>query len=787
MKIETNVFPIINLNELTSAYRLYRIRGLQKMQPEYYQNCQALIKKLSFALRSPVTVIHRDADTFLVVRDDAAQPPSPFPLVRTTAYFDRVEGQQHLDFAVRNPENDEICLRFLQFMLQTPLSGNPTLWQPAAGKPFFRRIPADTSNGFHRYVGFSMRAVVTAAGGLGICVDVAHKLVSARPLPSKMDLTTFRSWRGRHCIYHFGHQWYEIQLQELGDVTVSEHEVRENDKASTLLDYIVARSRKPIAEELAALPHDASLAYYYNNQGQLRAAPLGLCYVVRDNADWAGRNTHARSIMRPNERHALIRQLVNDNLQGSRFGGIQIQVSPNPEAITPKMFIVPDLGFGNSRVLSVRGTSGAQNTTLEELGRTRAALLRDRSAGFYVTDPLQRQYLFLPQSVHDSFGGQFVTDLKKSVDELFPQERGYDPVIVPYNDRGPKTFVDQGKAILAAAEAHRGKSGFGLVMIHATADRGPRQHDQLAAYVIKKLRELDIWVAVNHSDVGKECYRSVTLRDGSVVYQPRPELRSKLNGYLRIVALNKILLTNERWPFVLATPLHADLIVGIDVKHHTAGFTVVAKNGTYIWTICQKSSQKERLSADHVRKQIIEIVRREATALTPIRSIAIHRDGRTFPSELEGIRAAVNTLRQEGLVSSDSTYAVLEIPKTSAAPYRMFEAIATSDRGRVENPQVGTYHIISQADAYLCTTGRAFYRPGTVRPLHVKYIEGSLPFESALEDFYFLTALAWTRPEDCSRIPVTMKLTDRRLGDDSGEFDEDAIEFSDISSMEAHA
>src|SRR6516162_997920 len=45
---------------------------------------------------------------------------------------------------------------------------------------------------------------------------------------------------------------------------------------------------------------------------------------------------------------------------------------------------------------------------------------------------------------------------------------------------------------------------------------------------------------------------------------------SGMNGYLQNVALNKILLTNNFWPFVLATPLHADLTIGIDVKNQTA-------------------------------------------------------------------------------------------------------------------------------------------------------------------------------------------------------------------------
>jgi len=35
--------------------------------------------------------------------------------------------------------------------------------------------------------------------------------------------------------------------------------------------------------------------------------------------------------------------------------------------------------------------------------------------------------------------------------------------------------------------------------------------------------------------------------------------------------------------------------------------------------------------------------------------------------------------------------------------------------------------------------------------------------------------LAWTRPEDCSRYPVTLKLTDRWLGEEASEFDEEAL------------
>jgi len=74
---ETNLFPITNLSELSAAYRLYRIRGLRPEHPPHFQNRQALISRLSFRLRNPVTIIDRQGTPHLVVRDDGEEPPSP--------------------------------------------------------------------------------------------------------------------------------------------------------------------------------------------------------------------------------------------------------------------------------------------------------------------------------------------------------------------------------------------------------------------------------------------------------------------------------------------------------------------------------------------------------------------------------------------------------------------------------------------------------------------------------------------------------------------------------------
>lgn len=785
--LETNVFPITNLRILSSAYRTYRIRGLRAADAEYHQNLQLLVRRLSYSLRSPVTTMSKGGEPLLVIRDDAPEPQSPFPLVRGMAYLEQLPGTHTLDYAAGSPETDPIRLRFVQFMLQAPLSSHPQLWQPGAGEPFFEKAAAETFGTLGRFQGFAVRAVLTSDGGIGLCVDVKSKFIATRPLPTHITRDQFRRWKRRHFIYHYGHQWYDVQATELGDLNVTEHCVRRNDEWVTLLDFIVDASRKPIPQELAELPHDAAVLHYQNNTGESRAAPAALCYPVSDTQEPEVQRFHHTTILPPAERRELIHRFVRRYVQNLRFGGTTVTISASPLTVPTRIFSLPDYRFGNGVTVSVRGTPGAVRETLDTIGRTRAALLRDKSAGFYSTDPLNRQYLLLPQSVADSWGSQFRRDLCRAVDDLFPQEHPYDPILVTYNDRKPRTFVDQGNAICEAAQRHCTKSGFAVVMVHHV-NQNPRQHDELAAMVIRKLRDLDVWAAVNHSATGQECYHLTHGPGGQPRYGIRHEKRGRFSGYLRNVALNKVLLTNERWPFVLATPLHADLIVGIDVKHNTAGFTVVGRRGESIRTICRTSSQRERLLSEQVKKHLVEIVTEEAGATArPIESVVIHRDGRAYDSELDGARKAMVVLRGQGVVAADATLTILEIPKTAPAPLRLFDVQpATGGRRVVENPQVGTHHVIGGTDGYLCATGRAFRRAGTVQPLHVRYVEGAMSFEHCLEDLYSLTALAWTRPEDCTRYPISMKLTDRRLGEDAAQFDADALEFAESGAEEVN-
>jgi hypothetical protein len=340
--------------------------------------------------------------------------------------------------------------------------------------------------------------------------------------------------------------------------------------------------------------------------------------------------------------------------------------------------------------------------------------------------------------------------------------------------------MDQARAILKVVEEQCDKPGHALVMIHHLPSRKNHEEDPLAAMVVRELRSrFDLAAAVMHSAVGQECYVLRANKAGEPAYVPHPRQRGKLTGYLQMVAINKVLLLNERWPFVLATPLHADLVVGIDVKHHTAGFILVDRYGERIRALLKNSAQKEKLRDDQTESYLLELVRaeREAQRDQQMQHLVIHRDGRIWPSEVAGIQRAFKRLQRQRILSDDATLTILDIPKTSPCYFRLF---TVSERGkgiRVDNPQIGQWEVRGH-DGYICSTGRAFPHPGTTQPLHVRKIEGPMPMEDCLEDISYLCALAWTKPDDCARGPITTKLNDRFLSDEATQYDAEGLEYS---------
>jgi hypothetical protein len=782
--LETNVFEITNLNELKSNYKLYRIRGLSKDQDEYDQNKQILIRKLSYELNSPATIIERDEGPYLVLRQDSLEPQSPYTLVRTVAYFDLTDKMLDLDFENPTDETITICQRFLQFGLNGGLHNHQDVWQPSAGQPFFYRKPVKQERGVDIFRGASIRIIVLSGNKLAICFDIKHKYVSQKPLPTHLTSSEFRRLKGLRCVYHWGSRWYDIKLQDLSDLKVNEYQINRSPTEHNLLKADIMRhGPKPLTREVADLADDGSVVIYKSGKDEPKGAPSALCYPSFETNDARIRQFHNFTILRPDVRRMEIQKFIDIIKNSLTFWDTKVKIKEKPLQIPRNAFITPDFAFGHNFVLSVRGSKDARHVSLNELGKARLKALFDSEIGPYSTEPLDKQYLIWPKSVAQSYGSAFLMDLKSKVNQLYPSEVPYEPELIEYNDDGARTFANQGKAILEAVQSRPYTPGYGIVVLHDDSTRKNRQEDQLASMIMQELRKKSLFISVIHTTVASRSYVLPPNSPRGVLYRRTNDtaLLGKLDGYLRNVAISKILLTNEKWPFVLATPLNFDLTIGIDVKHHTACFSFIDKTGSNVRTEIRHSNQKEKLSKEQVKSILIEILREEFSfGQKIINSIVFHRDGRFFDTEIRGIKAAIKILQSECAFSGEVNVNFAEIAKSSPAPIRFFGVIHKSfDNDFVENPEIGDYWFQSGHDAYLCSTGRAFRKRGTVNPLHVKYIEGNQSFEQILEDLYFLTCLTWTRPEDCTRYPLTIKLADIRLREHAGEYNADLLEYGE--------
>ena len=784
MSIETNCFRIDGLDELNTKYRLYRITGLHRDSPEYYSNVQKIVRNLSFQMKAPVTTYDMDTKAFLAVPAGFGDPPAHVMLVGTVALLKDTGDEINLGFTPDRPELDSVRIRYLQFIFQDPLRRDPRLWQPGAGKPFYFKNPEKQLDEIDLYEGFAIRVAPHPEGGFGLILDLRRKLVSRLPLPVSPNREEINALKGRSCLYKMGRWWFEISLNGLADTRVGDPSIPLNGKAVSLIDYLKAKSPKPVPASIANLSPDGAAIYYRTNRLEQRSAPAALCHLVEDTHSREGAKYQRETVIDPQDRHRQINRLAKMFLREILVGDVILSVSERAGRTRTKLFSLPNLRFGDNVVLSLGNGNHDRLAAISAYGRNRLTLLKNGKGGFFENSPLDRQYLVLPKSVEKTYGSQFLKNLKTQVDNFYPKGGGYNPEIIVYDDlKGPRNFAGQSRAIKEAVEGANVSPGYALVMVHRYG-RQPRSADQLAAWTVKEFRRLfDLNAAVIHTEVSAKVYTNAT-RDGKKCYVAKSEERSRLSGYLRNVALNKVLLTNGKWPFILDTPLYADVVIGIDVKNNTAAFTLIADGGKIIRFSMSPSQQKEQLLKAQVEKFVFDLVRQEEHYFKqPPKQIVIHRDGRAWPTEIKGLKQACEQLAKGGHLDQNWQLTVVEISRSAPAPLRLFDVKASANlqESSVKNPIVGNWLAQTPDEGYVCTTGRPFRIPGTCKPLHIRRAAGDMPIEHCLSDVFSLSCLTWTRPEGAMRLPISIKLCDRNLFDEATEYDEDAIQFANTN------
>ena len=784
-RIATNIYLIENLGDLNCRYRTYRVRGIPESD-DYHKNIQLLVDTLSRRTKSPCAVFSKDQDTFIAQPEGYTELPSSIELIRTIAKIEKLPELHDLNFDSLTPITAKLASRFLQFSLQSPLYTNPSLWQPQSGYPFYPKFSdpefRKRSKNIDLYRGFTFRVVAFQDGRIGICVDTRSKYVDRFPLPTKISRKEFREkYKGLKCLYEYGDIWYEIKLGGYNNLNVSEVEY---PKGTSLFDHLhkVAGSRK--SQNLRALPKDCSVLVYYTSLGEPRNVPSGLCRLTYGTYHPDVKPFHAMTIKPPHVRRREMQFTVNKYLRDLTFGSTSIIISDSPFVVDIKQLEIPDLEFGNNKILSVRGRRNSVMASLEEFPRKKKELLYSRDAGLFVKKPFDRQYFIMPKSIHESFGEKFIEDVKEEVQRLYHEEEEvYPPIVIPYDDSVQKSVYNLAREIMRAVDENDAKDGFGVVMIPRLPYKA-REEDQLANLLMRKLRKKGVYVSVIHTEDPEESYEYTTLENGDEGWKlvSDRKQKGKFKGYIRNVVLNKILITNNVWPFVLKTPLNADLTIGIDVKNNTVGFTLIYKSGAEIRFVSSQSDQKEQLGRKHMYAKFYDILKEERELLSKnIRKIVVHRQGILFPPEKTGIIQALNRLEKENLLTKGYECTFVEIRTTSRIPFRLFDVTTLPGRPKemVYNPTIGMYYPISENDAFICTTGYPYRFWGTSKPLHVIKVEGKMPLKQILEDVFYLSNLTWTKIDDCSRLPLSVKMNDIRLREIAGEYDRDAFRFGE--------
>ena len=785
-RIETNVYLIENLGELNCRYRTYRVRGIPESD-DYQKNIQLLVDTLSRGTKSPCALFTEDQGTLIAQPEGYTELPDSIELIRTTAKIEKLPELHELSFDSLTPITAKLASRFLQFSLQSPLYRNPSLWQPQAGYPFFPKFPdpefRQLSKSIDLYRGFTFRVVSFQDGRIGICVDTRSKYVDRFPLPTKISREEFREkYKGLKCLYEYGNTWYEIKIRGFNSLNVSEVEY---PKGMSLFEHIHKKAGSRKSQNLRALPKDCSVLVYYTSLGQPRNVPSGLCRLTYGTNHPDVKPFHPMTIKPPHMRRREIQFIVNEYLRRLTFGSTNIILSDNPLIADANRIEIPDLEFGNNKILSVKGRRNSIAVSLEEFPRKKKELLYSKDAGLFVKKTFDRQYFIMPKSISESFGEKFVEDIKEEVRRLCPEEEGmvYSPIVIPYNDSVQKSVYNLAREIIQAVDENDVKQGFGIVMIPRLPYKA-REEDQLANFLMRELRQRGVYVSIIHTEVPEESYEYTTLEDGDEGWKlvSDRKKRGKFKGYIRNVVLNKILITNNIWPFVMKTPLNTDLTIGIDVKNNTVGFTLIYKSGAEIRFVSSVSDQKEQLGRTHMSAKVYEIMKEEQRLLSKnIRKIAVHRQGMLFPSEKKGIIQALKRLETEKLLTKGYQYTFVEIRTTSRIPFRLFEVTTPPGRQKemIYNPTIGMYVPISENDAFICTTGYPYRFRGTSKPLHVVKVEGEMSLKQILEAVFYLSNLTWTKIDDCSRLPLSIKMNDIRLREIAGEYDRDAFRFGE--------
>ena len=783
----SNSFRIKPPSSLSFSYKLFQIGNLPRALEDYDKTLGMLRTQVASDVRDSVVLTeHEDKDCLAV--------PLPATSVKKVYHcaphcIELVDVGK--EFVVSTGDKLASAMGLMQEFLtiaikRTLNSKRLSLWSDT-GKTFFEKIPSnhyEANRDIDVYRGFMFDVIIVGPGEFAITLDVLHKYVSKhslRELTSNGHKLDPSPNKPIHCLYEMCQDWFAIDVTAILNTTVSQQrftdkEGREHDVFSYTLAHALPQVRSEYEQKLR--PDDRVVLYRYPyKKGLSLNAAASLARPRYRNEDEAVSQFHRRSILGPDARLRASQSYIARFFKGISIGDSRLEIDMSPMNVKPTIFAVPDIRYGNGHVIRIRRSNLDSGAPLENLGRERlnAAL---RYGVIDQATPLRETFLLVPSSLipkTDILDG-FRSEVSGLMKKMANQEARLK--VVSFSTTDSRMLREQFDTMRSAISDQGLIAGSMLVVLPSNAHR--HLHHQ-----IKREYYKNFMIQCVAEEKLVSFYDMSLDPNGTQVFTLSSRSNWKFNSYVRNVAFG-LLQVHQRWLSQLETPLHHDAHIGVDVLNGFVGVTFIYQGGRHCYFIAEPmpTSQKgfhEKVESKLIENTILTQMRSHLRDLKlPIRSVLLHRDGKSFTSENRALEKSIKKLIAEGLLTQEVRYGVVEIHKGSAAKVRLYSQ--PEGANTYFNPRIGAswYFGKDGNDAVICTTGYPFTKwennkggfEGTADPLHVRLVLGNLKILEVAQDIFSLSVLCWSSPDKSNRLHLPIKLADDFLEPIAARIDE---------------
>ena len=792
MKTHTlNLFAIANALELDFSYKLIPA-GLSPSAgspADRHRELQNMARKVRSATQGPAAIVTRTGVKYIAIPADRTLPEiihksTLFGIVRMNLPADA--AAYSLQLAGCSDEEHALIMQFLEFAIRKLIKDTGQVVEDQAGRFFFKKpLASPPGTTIEMLEGFSLKIVAEGRDKLAICLDISYRYVAKDRLSKTVTVqnaetvqqTMLRRKRGQKALMMFGDWWFPVEILGFGK-RIDQQEFEDiNGNVRTVYEYTRTETQKHSfrVSDLIS-PDDVSVIYCYPGRRDSMAPRHGAASLMRllyDTEDKDVQRLHRESILPTPKRFKSIADKVGRFFTNLHLNGQPLTITVTPQQETLRECRLPALLFGNNKVMTINGNHRENAVALPHFGEQRRKWVQEN--GFLGKLPPVPQYLFVPQPHPDIdiSGGllnAFQQDFEDKVRQLVASFSGFLKV-VSYAFNPEVSATEQVDMVREAAEAVGVKEGRALFILPSFGRRSKHGIKRFHACLKKKFSAQGLWFQCASYERIQQFYAAFPDDDTGLSYKlANTNEAYKFDSYLFYLSTSYLLM-NRVFPYALHQPLNYDIYIGIDVHDRNGGFVFFYKNGEKIFFDTtpvphkNRHSRAEKLTEEQIFGKIYEKLKIHLPRVcSKPNGIVLVRDGRSHGGETLALKRAIALLHRDGLLDQETVrWAVVDVHKQSAVPLRAGLTYST-DRP-LELPRIGTVKKMGRdlTDAFVFNTGYPFRLNGSVRPLHLSFIEGSCDFDRIISDLFAQTLLAFSAPDRPCGLPIIIKLLDTFL------------------------